>query len=674
MKKLLTFLFAVTLGINLFAADFEIGTGGTTTSLAYMPIMFQSTTYNSISQQLYYAEELIEAGAGSGSITAISFYYMSSTAKSRTCEVWINEVTKNSIASSAGADQWMYGVSSTNPTPGTKVFDGTVSIPAASGWYTITFTSAFSWGGTKNIIITVNDKTDMRSSMSALNHKVYTTSKTNKPCGIYNTGESESSFDASNTYNLKGTAVASTPVIKFTIETASAPSTPSDFAVSATTSSSATLSWSAVSGATSYDLEQSADGSAWTTLASAETGTSFEWTGLSAESTQYVRIRATNAAGNSDWSDAVTVTTDAVHSHDGITFTKWSYTNSMPLSGNYYLANDVTITAVTPEGLSGNLNLCLNGHTLAFTPTSGCIQIGADKTLAIYDAVGGGLITSPNGTATIQVASNGSLAIHGGMIENSDGNKAIKASAGLDAAHLSIDVSDAKDNSAYFNLVSTSGGLVKDPADGSLDLRVNTNRSFTSAQYNTLCLPFPITDAQLSSIFGSGYDLEKFESASLDGEELTLTFTKVSNLEAGKPYLIKPAHDVANMSHPWSNIAVSEPVEDDSNPYISFHGTFKPTELEGGNKNLLFLGAGNELFWPESTGNLKGFRAYFEVKGAAQKATRARISKKEDHTTDIGDVRSENANAVRSEKMLRNGQILIKRDGKTYNVLGSQIR
>ena len=103
MKKLLTLLCAVLFGINLFATDYEIGTGGTTSTSSYMPIMFSSMTYNSMSQQLYYASELAEAGASEGNITAISFYYTSSTAKSRSCEVWIAATTKTYLAASAGA-------------------------------------------------------------------------------------------------------------------------------------------------------------------------------------------------------------------------------------------------------------------------------------------------------------------------------------------------------------------------------------------------------------------------------------------------------------------------------------------------------------------------------------------------------------------------------------------
>jgi len=48
--------------------------------------------------------------------------------------------------------------------------------------------------------------------------------------------------------------------------------------------------------------------------------------------------------------------------HDNITFTAWNATDSMPTeAGNYYLANDVTISS-TWNVPSGTLNLCLNGY------------------------------------------------------------------------------------------------------------------------------------------------------------------------------------------------------------------------------------------------------------------------------------------------------------------------
>ena len=201
-----------------------------------------------------------------------------------------------------------------------------------------------------------------------------------------------------------------------------------------------------------------------------------------------------------------------------------------------------------------------------------------------------------------------------------------------------------------------------------------TRSSLTNAQYNTICLPYAMDDDEMQLRFGEGYDLEEFVSSSLDGDELSLVFNQVDALEAGKPYLLKPSINAPALSYLSVNIAAASPVDQTSDEFISFHGTFGPTELAGGNKNLLFLGADNELLWPDATGNLKGFRAYFEVKGAAaQAAKRARIVKKEDSATGIETVESRKTK-VESSKVLRNGQLLILRDNKTYNVLGIECR
>lgn len=200
-----------------------------------------------------------------------------------------------------------------------------------------------------------------------------------------------------------------------------------------------------------------------------------------------------------------------------------------------------------------------------------------------------------------------------------------------------------------------------------------TRSSLTNAQYNTICLPYAMSNAEMQLRFGVGYDLEEFVSSSLDGDELSLEFSPVTSLEAGKPYLLKPSINAPALSYLSVNIAAASPVDQTSDANISFHGTFNPTSLTGGNKNLLFLGAGNELFWPDATGNLKGFRAYFEVKGAAQKAAkRARIVKKEDSATGIDQIT--NDKSPMTNKIIKDGQLLILRDNKTYNVIGQMVK
>ena len=198
-------------------------------------------------------------------------------------------------------------------------------------------------------------------------------------------------------------------------------------------------------------------------------------------------------------------------------------------------------------------------------------------------------------------------------------------------------------------------------------------RSLVSSQYNTFCLPFALTDAQLQEIFGAGYDLEEFVSSSLEDDVLSLTFNKVTSLTAGKPYLLQPSIDVVNPSFEGVTITETSPVDQTSDTYISFHATYAPTELEGGNRNLLFLGAGNELFYPSTTADIKAFRAYFEVKGgAALAAKRARIVKKEDSATGI---ESQMVNGkCENGKFIKDGQLLILRDNKTYNVIGQMVK
>ncbi|WND35447.1 glycoside hydrolase family 18 protein [Streptomyces sp. BB1-1-1] len=81
------------------------------------------------------------------------------------------------------------------------------------------------------------------------------------------------------------------------------PSAPAGLSVSGTTSSSASLTWNAVSGATGYNIYR--DG----TKVTAVTGTSATITGLAASTSYSMQVTATNAAGESARSAAVTART-----------------------------------------------------------------------------------------------------------------------------------------------------------------------------------------------------------------------------------------------------------------------------------------------------------------------------------------------------------------------------
>ena len=204
--------------------------------------------------------------------------------------------------------------------------------------------------------------------------------------------------------------------------------------------------------------------------------------------------------------------------------------------------------------------------------------------------------------------------------------------------------------------------------DGQTTNVTMTRSTLTNAQYNTFCLPFALSNAQLEYIFGAGYDLEELTDATYDDGTITLTFTQRAALEAGKPYLLQPANNVVNPSFSDVEINASTPSDGLDNTYIEFHGVYSPTSLTGGNRNLLFLGAGNELFWPNATGDLKGFRAYFEVKGPALSAVRARLIVGKGETQSIKEVNLQSP--ATNSKYIKDGMLFIERDGKTYNAQG----
>lgn len=87
-------------------------------------------------------------------------------------------------------------------------------------------------------------------------------------------------------------------------------SAPSGLASSNVTSSSANVSWGAVSGAVSYNLQYQASGSGtWTTLST--TSTSYGLSGLAASTTYNYQVQTVCSSGSSAYSNASTFTTSA---------------------------------------------------------------------------------------------------------------------------------------------------------------------------------------------------------------------------------------------------------------------------------------------------------------------------------------------------------------------------
>lgn len=195
-------------------------------------------------------------------------------------------------------------------------------------------------------------------------------------------------------------------------------------------------------------------------------------------------------------------------------------------------------------------------------------------------------------------------------------------------------------------------------------------RNLTSVSFNTLCLPFDLTDAQIKSNLGNCV-IKELTNAVIEDEVLNLIFSDVTEIEAGKPYLIQPENDITT---DWdiTPIVVNKnitPVEIAG--LVRFTGIFSPTLLPSNDPNTLFLGAGNTLYYTGDGDNeLQGMRAYFTLLGSASGAP-VRISMRPQTPTDISEIECV---MPLCEKVLENGRVVIIRNGERYDVSGRKIQ
>ena len=197
-------------------------------------------------------------------------------------------------------------------------------------------------------------------------------------------------------------------------------------------------------------------------------------------------------------------------------------------------------------------------------------------------------------------------------------------------------------------------------------------RSFTAGKYYTICVPFDSYDSQLSGAFGSGYEVWKMASAEQDGDVIDLNFEQIAgnDFAAGVPYIIKPTIDVENPTFSQKKILNNSTTR--SFTAADFVGTFYKDEIPAGENNLYLQN--NNLYYSESSNTtIKGTRAWIRLKQQQGSApARARIVMGGQVATDINLVNGELVNGT--IKVIENGQLILIRDGKKYNVMGARLQ
>ncbi len=216
-------------------------------------------------------------------------------------------------------------------------------------------------------------------------------------------------------------------------------------------------------------------------------------------------------------------------------------------------------------------------------------------------------------------------------------------------------------------------------------------RTFYAGMWNTVCFPFALSASQIAASDMSGATFYTLTSVTGDAAEgLDFNVSEVTSLSARTPYLVQVSG--SNIVNP-----VFEGVTLDANAFTNnttgqsvgetkFFGTVHPTLLEiGSGSGFLFLGQNNTLYWPNVAHDIRAFRAYFYSGSNAVQAVhpRVRIVLQNETTTGIEEVGASGESGVSGKsglsgasvkKYLRNGSLVIERDGIRYNAVGEQIK
>lgn len=144
---------------------------------------------------------------------------------------------------------------------------------------------------------------------------------------------------------------------------------------------------------------------------------------------------------------------------------------------------------------------------------------------------------------------------------------------------------------------------------------------YKDGTWNTICLPFNLT---LEGSPLAGATVKELVSADFHSSSgtLTLDFEEVASIKAGIPYIIKWDGDteLGPDDLVFKGVTIINDNSDkecaiDDGIYVTFCGTYKKLEYGEDDRDILFLGANNTLYYPLSGGCIGAQRAYFKLSG-----------------------------------------------------------
>lgn len=183
---------------------------------------------------------------------------------------------------------------------------------------------------------------------------------------------------------------------------------------------------------------------------------------------------------------------------------------------------------------------------------------------------------------------------------------------------------------------------------------ITLNRNLVANKWNTLCVPFAISEEEIKANFGEGTLVEKFEA--VNGN--TVNFADATSIEAGVPYLIKPT--VAGTTYTFNGKdVIADAPKTEGNADVTFQGIYSPTDITNdGTVKAAGVTEDGKVLFVNAGSKTKAFRCFFTISdNASITPAMLKVSIKGVETA-INSIVMDNSNAI---------------DNAIYNIQGQRV-
>lgn len=156
--------------------------------------------------------------------------------------------------------------------------------------------------------------------------------------------------------------------------------------------------------------------------------------------------------------------------------------------------------------------------------------------------------------------------------------------------------------------------IINENVGNFMNVKIVDHTLYKDGDWNTLILPFDVT---IDGSILDGATVMELTDANITDKTLNLTFSEVNKVTHGKPCIIKWAQDENIESPEFKNVLIQGSENGLSQVFeggLEFVGTFNYSNLTNDVNDILFLGSGNKLHYPEAYPyNLGAFHCFFYV-------------------------------------------------------------